>query len=232
MSDQPRKLKHLAIIMDGNRRWARKKGLPILEGHRKGLEVFQKVGQWCLDRDIEILTVWAFSTENWKRSRKEVGYLMNLFRKALTEKIKELHTKGIRLKVLGRRKDLPQDLQKKIAYAEKLTQNNKRGLLNLAINYGGRAEIVDAIKKIIRKKIPPQKITQELIDKFLYTAFLPEPDLIIRTSGEKRLSGFLIWQAAYSELYFCPKYWPDFTEKDLDKAIRDFYKRKRRFGGD
>lgn len=221
---------HLGIIIDGNRRWARKRGLPTLVGHQKGYDKVKKVCDWCFDRGVKILTFYVFSTENWKRSRREVSYLMKLLKKALTKDIQEIHQRNIKLKVLGRIKGLSPDLQKAIKAAEKLTQNNTRGVMNLAINYGGRPEIIDAIKKIIKQKISPQKVTEELIAKNLYSAEIPDPDLIIRTSGEQRLSNFLIWQAAYSELYFIKKHFPSLTEKDIDKALEDYGKRHRRFG--
>ncbi|MFH1597968.1 MAG: polyprenyl diphosphate synthase [Patescibacteria group bacterium] len=219
---------HLGIIMDGNRRWARNRGLPTLEGHRRGYNKVKKVGDWCLDRGIKILTVYAFSTENWNRSKKEVGYLMKLLKKALTDDIQEMHQKNIQVRVIGRVSQLSKDLQKAVRDAVKLTKKNTKGILNIALNYGGRPEIVDAIRKVVRKKVP---ITEAAIADNLYTAGLPDPDLIIRTSGEYRLSNFLTWQASYSELMFIDKHWPAFTEKDLDKAIKEYQKRNRRFGG-
>lgn len=221
---------HIGIIMDGNRRWARKKGLPLMWGHKKGYSVVQKVGKWCLKRGIKILTLYAFSTENWHRSKKEVEYLFRLLKQALEKDIKKLHKRGIKLRVIGKIEELPQDLQKAIRKAMKLTSKNTKGILNLAINYGGRLEILEAVKEILRKKIPPSKINEETFSKYTYTAGLPDPDLIIRTSGEKRLSGFLTWQSVYSELIFIKKYWPDFTEEDLEKCLKEYARRKRRFG--
>jgi len=222
---------HIGIIMDGNRRWAKEKGLPALEGHRRGYNKLKEVGRWCKKKGVKILTLWAFSTENWNRSKKEVDYLMRLFRNALSDReIGELHKEGIKLQIIGQKERLGKPLQEAIRRAEEKTKNNKEGILNLAISYGGRAEMMEVIKKIIKNKIPAEKITEKIIDENLWTAGIPDPDLIIRTSGEIRTSGFLIWQAAYSELYFSPKYWPDFTENDLDAAISDYAKRQRRFG--
>jgi len=222
---------HLGIIVDGNRRWAKKKGLLSLEGHRKGLNNVQKIGDYCTKRGIKILTLYTFSTENWKRSKKEVSYLMKLLKESLNKKnIQKLHKKKIKLQIIGQKERLPQALQKRIKEAEKLTKNNKERILNLAVSYGGRPEIIQAVKNIIKKKIPANKITEELINKNLWTAGLPYPDLIIRTGGAQRLSNFLTWQTAYSEFYFTKKYWPEFTEKDLNKALLDFSHRERRFG--
>jgi undecaprenyl diphosphate synthase len=222
---------HLGIIIDGNRRWAKKKGLLSFEGHRKGLNNVQKIGDFCAKKRIKILTLYTFSTENWKRSKKEVSYLMRLLKESLNKKnIQKLHKKKIKLQIIGQRERLPKFLQKRIKEAEELTKNNKERILNLAISYGGRPEIIQAIKNIIKKKIPANKITEKLINKNLWTAGLPYPDLIIRTGGVQRLSNFLTWQSAYSELYFTKKSWPEFTEKDLDKALLDFSHRQRRFG--
>jgi undecaprenyl diphosphate synthase len=223
-------LKHIGIIGDGNRRWARERGLPTLEGHRQGFQKMKDIGRWCLKRGIKILTFFAFSTENWNRSKEEVGYLMWLLKMAMTKDIYELKKDGIKLKVIGNIDELSKDLQEAIKRAEEITKNNKKGILNIAINYGGRPEIVYAVKKIIEQKIPSKRITEKVVNNNLYTAGLPDPDLIIRTSGEQRLSGFLLWQSAYSELYFITKYWPDFEEKDLDEVIREYSRRERRFG--
>lgn len=223
-------VRHLGIIMDGNRRWAKKRGLPSLEGHRRGYATFKKVGEWCLDRSIDILTVYAFSTENWNRSKKEVNYLMKLLSLALSSEVDDLHRKNIRISVIGRVKELPKHLQKHIASAMELTKNNTRGTLQLAINYGGRLEIVDAVKKVMRTAKSVSAITEASLSEAMYTAQQPDPDLIIRTSGEQRLSGFLAWQGVYSELLFVEKNWPDFNERDLDSALAEFSRRQRRFG--
>jgi len=222
---------HLGIILDGNRRWAKEKGLPSFEGHRKGLNNVQKIGDYCAKKGIKILTLYTFSTENWKRSKREISYLMKLFAESLGKKnLQELHKKEIKLQIIGQKEKLPQALQERIKEAEKLTKNNKKRILNLAISYGGRIEIIQAVKNIIKKKIPVNKITEELINNNLWTTGLPYPDLIVRTGGVQRLSNFLTWQSAYSEFYFTKKFWPEFTEKDLDKALLDFSLRERRFG--
>lgn len=223
-------VRHLGVIMDGNRRWAKQRGRPTLEGHRRGYDVVMKMGHWCLDRGIEILTIYAFSTENWNRSKTEVSYLMRLLSKALTKEVDGLHRKNIRISVIGRIHELPKHLQQHIALAMELTKNNTRGTLQLAINYGGRSEIVDAVKKIYRTAKSASSITEKSLSEVMYTASQPDPDLIIRTSGEHRLSGFLTWQSVYSELLFVKKNWPDFSERDLDDALHEFGRRQRRFG--
>lgn len=218
---------HLGIILDGNRRWAEERGLPVFEGHKNGLEKVKKLIKWCLDKDIKILTLFVFSTENWKRDRGEINYLMGLAKEAISGDLKKFQKEGIKIKVIGQRERMPKFLQRAIVRAEKITENNKEMVINFAMSYGGRAEIIEAIKKIIKKKIPPEKITEETIKENLWTS---DVDLVIRTGKEKRISNFLIWQAAYSEFYFCEKYWPDFTEKDLDKVLLDYSQRQRRFG--
>lgn len=222
--------KHIAIIMDGNRRWARAAGKNPLFGHRKGFEVLKKIGDYCLERGVKFFTVYAFSTENWERSKIEVNFLVNFLEKVLRTEIQGLHEKNIRLKFIGRLDKFSKTIQDLIKEAETLTRNNRKGVLSLAVNYGGHMEIIDAIKKIIRKKIAPEKITEKIVEDNLYTAGTPFPDLIIRTSGEQRLSNFLTWQSSYAELLFVKKHWPDFTEKDLDEAIEEFSRRTRRFG--
>ena len=222
---------HLGIIIDGNRRWARERGLSDLEGHRRGLEKLKKVGKWCKNKGVKILTIFVFSTENWNRSKGEVNYLMRLLKQALGKKeIDRLNKDGIKLQVIGQKERLDKSLQELIKKGEERTKNNKEGILNLAVSYGGRPEIIAAIKEIIKKKIPVEKITEEVVNQNLWTAGLPYPDLIVRTSGELRTSGFLTWQTAYSELYFCKKHWPAFSEKDLDEALREYSRRQRRFG--
>jgi undecaprenyl diphosphate synthase len=219
---------HLGIIIDGNRSWAREKGLPTLEGHRQGLEKVKKAVKWAKNRGIKILTLFVFSTENWKRSKIEVNYLMRLLGQAFNKKnVQSIHQEGIKIRAIGQREKLPKFLQKTIKDIEELTKNNKGMVLNFALSYGGRAEIAEAIKKMIEKKIPPEKINEDVISQNLWTSDL---DLIIRTGKEQRISNFLIWQAAYAELYFCKKYWPAFTEKDLDEALADYAQRQRRFG--
>lgn len=231
--NMPQKIpKHLAIIMDGNRRWARARGLKPFDGHRAGYKKIGDVLKWCRDAGVKILTLYAFSTENWKRSKPEVDFLMRLFYSALTRNVKKLHKNNVRLRVIGHKESLSKKLQSAIKKAEELTQNNTAGILNLAISYGGRQELVDAFNKILSSRGgPPKKVSEELISKNIYNAGLPEPDLIIRTSGELRLSGFLLWESAYSELYFAKHHWPEFSKKDFDSALAAFAKRQRRFGG-
>lgn len=215
---------HLAIIIDGNRRWAKKKGLSSFGGHKKGFDNTVKIGEYCHNIGIKILTLYCFSTENWKRSKKEVSYLMKLLSLGLDRHVKKSVEKGIKIKIIGQKEKLSKKLQEKIRKAEKVTKRNGNGILNLAISYGGRAEIIQAVQKI------KGKITEKKLNDNLWTAGLPDPDLIIRTGGEKRLSNFLPWQSVYSELYFTNKFWPEFTEKDLDRALEDYAARRRRFG--
>lgn len=231
MSNKTKEIKHVAIIMDGNRRWAKKNGLKPTEGHKAGTKALEKVIESLQKRGIKILTVFAFSTENWNRSKREVNYLMNLLKKTLKTKVKKFHEQNIKLMVSGRLKDLSKDLQKTIEEAVKLTKDNTDGILNIALNYGGREEIINAIKRLAKNsKGEIKNLTEETFRKYLYTENLPDPDLMIRTSGEQRTSNFLPWQLAYTELYFSNKYWPDFSAKDLDKAIAEYKKRQRRFG--
>ncbi|PIR72718.1 MAG: di-trans,poly-cis-decaprenylcistransferase [Candidatus Nealsonbacteria bacterium CG10_big_fil_rev_8_21_14_0_10_36_24] len=218
---------HLGIIIDGNRRWAREKGLPVFEGHKRGLKKIKEVIKWCRERRVKILTFFVFSTENWKRSKMEVSYLMKLAQEIMKNYIKEARKERIKIKIIGQKEKLPRALAKAIKNTEELTKNNKEMTVNFALSYGGRLEITEAVKNIIKKRIPPEKITEEVISENLWTSDL---DLLIRTGKEQRLSNFLIWQVAYSELYFTKKYWPDFTEKDLEEAFEDFSLRQRRFG--
>lgn len=222
---------HVGIIMDGNRRWAEENNLPTLEGHRRGYDKIKKAGKWCKEKGVKILTVWGFSTENWERSKKEVEYLMRLFKHALSKKeIDWLDKENIKLQIIGQKERFSKDLQKMMQEAEEKTKNNTDGILNLALSYGGRAEILQSFKNIIKEEIDLDNITEKTVSDNLWTAGLPDPDLIIRTSGEKRTSGFLMWQSAYSELYFCKKNWPAFEEADLDEAFLDYASRQRRFG--
>jgi len=218
---------HLGIIMDGNRRWAKENRRPVFEGHIKGLEVLKKIVRYCRKIGIKNLTVFAFSTENWQRPKKEVSFLMNLCQKALTNDFKKLVENSIRVKIIGEKEKLPKGLTSSLQEIEETTRNNQDMVLNIALSYGGRAEIASTIKNLIKNKVSPDKITEKTISENLWTSDL---DLLIRTGKEQRLSNFLIWQAAYAELYFSQKYWPDFTEKDLDKALVDFAGRNRRHG--
>lgn len=228
MSDAP--LKHLAFIMDGNRRFAREHGLPTLEGHRAGYQTVKKLGDWCLARQIPVVTIWAFSTENWKRAEEEVGYLMDLLEWSLRNDLEEFHQKGIRLKIIGRREQLRASIVEGIERAEEQTKNNTKMTLVIALNYGGQAEIVDAYKTLMQRGVSADQVTEEAIASALYWPEMPAPDFIVRTSGEERLSGFLLWQAAYAELYWYQKNWPDFSEADLDAALEEYARRQRRFG--
>ena len=223
-------MKHLAIIMDGNRRWAREQNLPAYEGHRHGYETFKQIGLACLDRGIEHITIFAFSTENWKRSKKEVSVLLELLTRALTKELDFFIEQNVRLKIIGERGGFSKRIQKAITDAEEKTAINTRGQLNICVNYGGRAEIVEAARSLIEEGVDPSTIDEELFASKTWMAGIPDPEMIIRTSGEQRLSGFLSWSGAYSELLFVDKYWPDFTEEDLVAALETFEQRKRRFG--
>jgi len=222
---------HIGIIMDGNRRWARKNGLAAFtKGHKRGAEKVKDVLKWCKARGIRILTFYAFSSENWQRSKREVDFLMNLFQTVLSKKIGNIHKEGIKFRVIGRRELLPQALQKLIEEAELLTKDNQRGILNLAVSYGGREEIIEAVRRIIKDGIPLGDITEKKFESYLYTAGLPDPDLLIRTSGEMRTSGILPWQTAYTELYFSKLPFPDFSLTEFKRALFDYSHRQRRFG--
>lgn len=222
--------RHVGIIMDGNRRWAKEHGLPTLRGHRRGYDKLKEVGEWCLDRGVEILTVYAFSMENWKRSAEEVKYLMALVLRALTKEIDEYRRRGIRVRVIGRRDSLPDPVRRAADSIWEKTKEGSRGLLQLAINYSGQVEIVDAVRALMLRGMGAGGVTEETIAAHLYSPEVQPPDLIIRTSGEQRLSGFLTWQSAYSELYFLKKHWPDFSQTDLDEALTWYAARERRFG--
>jgi len=223
-------IRHLAVIPDGNRRWAKAHGLPSLEGHRRGYEKIKEFARWCFDRGIPMLTVFAFSTENWKRVEEEVNYLMGLLRHALEKDTDEYVKRGVRLKVLGEREGLPAGLKETIEAAEAKSIVGERGQLNICLNYGGRVEIVEGVKRLLSAGLKPEEVTEETVASSLWTAGLPDPDLIIRTSGERRTSGFLTWSSAYSELLFTEKHWPDFDEASLEAALADFEARQRRFG--
>lgn len=223
---------HIVLFPDGNRRWARAKGLSTLEGHWQGFKNLQNFCRWCKNRGVKIGTAFGFSTENWRRPREEIKYLMKLFERVLSnqEYIQKFQKEGVKIKIIGQKEKLPKPLQKVIEKIENLTKNNNAFQLNLAVSYGGRWDVLQAFQKIVAKKIPAKKITEKLIADHLSTAGLPDPNLIIRAGRERRLSNFVLWQGAYSELYFSDKYWPDFTEKDLDQAIAEYARRKRRFG--
>jgi undecaprenyl diphosphate synthase len=221
---------HVGIIMDGNGRWAQKQGKPRSAGHRAGVENIRRVLEASVRFGVSVLTIYAFSTENWDRPPAEVGTLMGLLTQVLRREVPELHKNGVRLRHLGRLERLPPRLQKGVRDAIALTANNNRLTLNVAFSYGGRAEIVDAVRRIIQAGTPAEQVTEELISQHLYTAGQPDPDMIVRTGGEFRLSNFLLWQAWYAEYYSTPAYWPDFDEAELYKALATFGQRKRRYG--
>src|SRR5437879_13488486 len=223
-------LRHIAIIMDGNGRWATKRHLPRLAGHKAGVNALRRVVECASDENIEMLSVYAFSTENWGRPRAEVDGLMRLFWETIRSDLEKLHRDGVRFRDLGRLPDLSLDIQKAVRASVELTSNNTRIGLNVCFNYGGRAELVDAIRQIIADGRQPDMITEELISSYLYTRDLPDPDMLIRTAGEMRVSNFLLWQTAYSEYYSTPTLWPDFGREDLLAALESFQKRQRRFG--
>jgi len=221
---------HIVLFPDGNRRWAKNKGLNSLKGHQQGYKNLINFAEWCKNRGVNVLTAFGFSTENWQRTNKEVNYLMRLFNMGLLKSLKKFQKDNVKVKIIGQKEKLPKNLQKTIDKIEKETENNKKLHLNLAISYGGKWDILQATKKIIEDKIPLDKIDEKLFESYLSTAGLVLPDLVIRAGGQVRLSNFLLWQAAYSELYFSPKLWPDFTQKDLDLALDEFNNRQRRFG--
>ncbi len=224
---------HVAIILDGNRRWARERNLPTLEGHRKGYEKMRQAPEWFFSRGVEILSVFAFSTENWNRTKQEVDYLMSLLAEAIEKEIQTVQEKGYRIVVSGRIKDLPGKLPEKIYEVMDQTKNNQYGMFNICLNYGGRAEIVDAVKKMIKNKVEVEQVHEGLVSKYLYNSdVITDPDIIVRTSGEMRLSGFMLWRSAYSEFLFMRKYWPEFEEQDVDFILSEYANRQRRFGGD
>lgn len=222
--------RHLGLILDGNRRWARQNGLPPLEGHRKGYQNLKTIAEAAIDRGVQYVSAYVFSTENWDRTKEEVNYLMGLLFWVATEEINTLHKKNIKVVMVGSEERLSPKTIKAIRGAEKKTAGNTGGTLALCLNYGGHQEIVDATKKIITEGIPAEKVTSELITQHLYEPEIPPVDLIVRTSGEQRLSNFMLWRAAYSELFFIEKHWPDFNETDLNMALAEFASRSRRFG--
>jgi undecaprenyl diphosphate synthase len=221
---------HIAIIMDGNGRWALSRGLPRLAGHRAGTENLRRVIEACVEFGIQYLTLYAFSTENWGRPGEEVRGLMRILENVIDRELQELHEEGVKLRHIGRLDRIRPSLKKKVLDAIELTKNNTRLILNIAFNYGGRDEIVWAIRHIIKDGVDPESVTDALVSRYLFTAGVPDPDLIIRTSGELRGSNFLIWQGAYAEWYFTPTFWPDFGKEELRIAIDEFSHRERRYG--
>ncbi|MCS7061585.1 MAG: isoprenyl transferase [Anaerolineae bacterium] len=222
---------HVAIIMDGNGRWARKRNLPRVAGHHAGTNNLRRILEACVRHNIKILTLYAFSTENWNRPEDEVNGLMRLLETVIDRELDELDRNGVQIRHIGRLDRIPPTLQEKIRAAVERTRRNERLILNVALNYGGRAEIVDAVKAMLAEGLHPEYIDEQTISRYLYTRGLPDPDLIIRTSGEYRTSNFLIWQGAYSEYYVTDTFWPDFDENELKKAIEHYARRERRFGG-
>lgn len=228
-SEQP-PLEHIGFILDGNRRWAKERNKPTLQGHQAGYDNLKKVAEACFDRGIKYFSCYVFSTENWRRSQDEVSYLMRLVTRFLSRDAQELHEKNIRLKILGTRNHLDKKIVQAIDDAEQLTAGNTAGTLLACFNYGGQEEIVSAVQQIVSEGMQPENITVDVIKDHLYTAGIPAPDMIVRTSGEMRLSNFLLWDSAYAELSFIDKYWPDFGEADLDQVLADYDQRVRRFG--
>ena len=222
--------RHVGIIMDGNGRWARARGLPRSAGHRAGTENLRVVLRAAVEFGIQVLTIYAFSTENWGRPKAEVRGLLSIFEQMIDRELRELHKEGVQLRHIGRLEHVSPRLQQKVLDAIELTKDNQRLILNVAFDYGGRTELVSAIRHIVADGIPAEQIDESLVSRYLYTADCPDPDLIIRTSGEVRVSNFLIWQAAYAELYVTPTLWPDFGKDELYKALEDYNRRERRFG--
>ncbi len=221
---------HIAIIMDGNGRWALSRGLPRMAGHRAGTENLRRVIEACIEFGISYLTIYAFSTENWGRPEEEVQGLLNILEDVIDRELQELHDQGVQLHHIGRLDRLNPILREKVLHAIDFTKANTRLVLNVAFNYGGRDEIVCAIQRIIEDGVKAEDVTDELVSQYLFTAGVPDPDLIIRTSGELRGSNFLIWQGAYCEWYFTPTYWPDFDKEQLRLALEEFSRRERRYG--
>ena len=220
---------HVAIIMDGNGRWAKKRGLPRQAGHRAGVENLRRIIDSCVEFGIKILTIYAFSTENWGRPEREVRGLMRIFRRVLDQELNELHAQGVCLHHLGDLGGIDPSLQEKVLRALELTKDNDRLILNVAFNYGGRAEIIRAVQQMLADNVTPDDLNEELFSSYLFTSGLPDPDLVIRTSGELRVSNFLIWQAAYAEFYAAPEYWPGFGREELYAALVAYDQRERRY---
>ncbi len=230
-TEKPSKIPtHIAIIMDGNGRWAAARGLPRLAGHRAGTENLRRVIRACVEFGIQYLTIYAFSTENWGRPKEEVEGLMQIVEDVIDKELRELHKEGVRLRHIGRLEHLNPSLRNKVLGAVELTKNNTRLNLNIAFNYGGRDEIVCAIQAMLQNGVKAEDVTESLISQYLFTSGIPDPDLIVRTSGEMRISNFLIWQGAYSEWYVTESYWPDFDKEELRKALVEYNRRERRFG--
>lgn len=234
ISDTTNTPKHVAIIMDGNGRWAQKRGLPRVAGHKAGVETVRSVITACVEKGVEVVTLFAFSSENWRRPEKEVSLLMSLFLVALQREVKKLHKNGVCLRIVGDVSAFDNKIQEQIKKSEELTKDNKRLVLNIAANYGGQWDITQSVKLLAKKietgELKAEEITSSLISENLSMSNLPEPDLFIRTGGEQRISNFLIWQLAYSELYFTDTLWPDFDKHEFELALESFAGRQRRFG--
>lgn len=222
--------RHVAIIMDGNRRWARSRDLPELDGHAAGVEAIRELLRHTVRRGVPVLTLYAFSRENWARPDDEVTGLFGLLEAAIRSETDELRAQGVRIQLIGRMDELPDDTRRSIADALEATQDGERLILNIAFNYAGRTELVDAVRRLVASGTPADMIDEAAVTGALYTSGLPDPDLLIRTGGEQRLSNFLIWQAAYAEFYFCDALWPDFGPDAFDSALLEFARRHRRFG--
>jgi undecaprenyl diphosphate synthase len=222
--------RHVAIIMDGNGRWAGQRGLPRLAGHRACTENIRRIIEGCVEFGVEILTLYAFSTENWRRPDHEIAGLMTILGDVIDRETAQLHANGVRLRHIGRLEGLPHHLQERVLHAVELTRHNTRLTVNVAFNYGGRAEIVEAARRLIADGLRPEDVDEEVFSSYLHTEGLRDPDLIVRTAGEMRLSNFLLWQAAYAEYWSVSTYWPDFTRDDLRRALEEYGRRERRFG--
>ncbi|HUZ87028.1 MAG TPA: polyprenyl diphosphate synthase [Candidatus Baltobacterales bacterium] len=223
--------RHIGIIMDGNGRWARRQGKPASYGHRAGVRTIKRVLDACEKLGVKVLSIYAFSTENWSRPRAEVRALMRLFHETMQREIEEMHRRGVRIVVSGRRDDLSPRMRERIEEAMRRTANNTNGVLNVCLNYGGRAEIVDAVRRIVSDGLAAPDVDEAAISARMYNPELPDPDLIIRTAGERRVSNFLLWQGAYSEMLVSETLWPDYDVVDLTAALADYASRVRRFGG-
>ena len=221
---------HLAIIMDGNGRWARSRGLPRLAGHRAGTENIRRILEGCVEHGVKVLTLYAFSTENWGRPNAEVRGILRILERSIDRELPELHKNGVQLRHIGRLEGIPEGLRQRVREAIELTKHNDRIVLNVAFNYGGRTEILDAVRRIVESGMDPDRLDDDVFSQYLYTAGVPDPDLIIRTAGELRISNFLIWQSAYAEYYATPTYWPDFDKDELYEALLEYGGRERRFG--
>lgn len=224
-------IRHIAIIPDGTRRWAKRRGLPEMEGAKAGAENMHRIVAYLLDAGVKYLTIWGFSSDNWKRSSEQVGFLFEQAQAWIEGDAPWMHSRDVRLRHIGQRDRLPPGLQQAISHWGEVTRDNTGMTVVAAFDYSGRVEMIDTIRRIIEAGIPPKMVDVELLGRYLYTDGIPDVDLVIRTSGELRLSNFMLWQAAYSEFYFSPVLWPDFDEEELEKALSEYQGRKRRFGG-